>query len=139
MKILMLAPQPFLQERGSPIAVDRLLGLFSEHEIETRVITYHEGEAVRYPGITVDRIPAPPGVHQVPPGLSWKKIVCDLFLLVKTLRVACRREQGPRRALARTGCIVRLWLRAEQPVRQARQPRGSWQDEVQALCLCTTA
>jgi len=90
----MLAPQPFLQERGSPIAVDRLLGLLSEHGIETRVITYHEGEAVDYPGVTLDRIPAPPGVHQVPPGLSWKKIVCDLLLLGKALRAAGRKEHS---------------------------------------------
>lgn len=80
MKILLLAPHPFYQERGTPIAVDLVLRVLSEAGHEIHVVTLHEGEDRAYPGVTLHRIPSPPGVRNVPPGFSWKKVVCDTFL-----------------------------------------------------------
>ena len=88
MHILLLAPHPFFQERGTPIAVDLLLRVLSERGDQVDVLTYHEGEERAYPGATLHRIPSPPGVHNVPPGLSIKKLVCDAFLLTRAERLA---------------------------------------------------
>jgi glycosyltransferase involved in cell wall biosynthesis len=87
MRILLIAPQPFYQERGTPIAVDLLLRVLSERGDEVHVATFHEGTDVSYPGVTLHRIQPPPLAHGVPPGFSVKKLSCDaaLFFLVNRL------------------------------------------------------
>ena len=87
MRILLIAPQPFYQERGTPIAVDLLLRVLSERGDEVHVATFHEGANVSYPGVTLHRIAPPPLAHGVPPGFSAKKLICDtaLFFLVNQL------------------------------------------------------
>lgn len=92
MKILLLAPHPFYQERGTPIAVDLLLRILSERGDTVDVVTYHEGEDRSYKGITLYRTPRFSWIKNVPPGFSWKKIVCDMFLFIKALRLAARNE-----------------------------------------------
>ncbi len=87
MRILLIAPQPFYQERGTPIAVDLLLRVLSERGDEVHVATFHEGTDVTYLGVTLHRIQPPPLARGVPPGFSLKKIMCDaaLFFLVNRL------------------------------------------------------
>lgn len=93
MKVLVLAPQPFYQERGTTIAVDRLAVSLSARGDEVDVLTYHEGEDRSYPGVRIVRIPAPPfGVRNVMPGLSWKKLVCDVWMLPALVRLIRRKR-----------------------------------------------
>lgn len=88
MKILLLAPHPFYQERGTPIAVNLLLQTLSELGHTVDVLTYHEGTDVAYPGVTIHRIRRPPFARNVPPGPSLKKILCDLHMLPQALSLA---------------------------------------------------
>jgi glycosyltransferase involved in cell wall biosynthesis len=90
MKILLLAPHPFYQERGTPIAVDLLLRVLSERGDTVDVLTLHEGEDRSYRGVTIIRTPRVSWIRNVPPGLSWRKIACDIFLFFKALRMAAR-------------------------------------------------
>ncbi|MBI2441036.1 MAG: glycosyltransferase [Lentisphaerae bacterium] len=90
MKILLLAPHPFYQERGTPIAVDLLLTALSRRGDQVDVLTFHEGAERAYPGVTLWRICRLPGIRGIPPGFSLKKLLCDFFLLVKALRMAAR-------------------------------------------------
>lgn len=90
MKILLLAPHPFYRERGTPIAVNLLLRALSEQGHLVDVVTYHLGTDVAYPGITLHRIARVPGIRDVPPGFSIRKLICDLWLLVKAWRLAAR-------------------------------------------------
>ena len=83
MKILMLAPQPFYQERGTPIAVMLLLKSLSQRGDEVDLLTFHEGEPVTLAHVRVIRIPALPGMKNLKPGFSWKKVVCDIALAWK--------------------------------------------------------
>lgn len=92
MKILLLAPQSFYQDRGTPIAVDNLLRVFSERGEEVDVVTYHEGKDVEYDNLTIHRIPSPPFVRNVPAGFSLKKLICDLFLVWTVLRLVGRND-----------------------------------------------
>lgn len=86
MRILFLAPQPYYEERGTPIAVDLMLKALSERGDEVDLLTFHLGEDRYYPGVTVSRSrpPFPPG--SIAPGFSWRKAWCDLFLLRDALR-----------------------------------------------------
>jgi glycosyltransferase involved in cell wall biosynthesis len=83
MKILRNAPQPFYQERGTPIAVRLLIETLCAAGHGIHLLTYHEGEDVEIPGLKIFRIPKPPGIGKIPIGFSWKKVVCDLYLSVK--------------------------------------------------------
>lgn len=85
MKILIIAPHPFYQERGTPIAIDLLLQVLSRRGDRVDLLTFHEGESRSYPGVTIHRIPALPGLANIPPGFSLKKLVCDALLLPRLI------------------------------------------------------
>ena len=82
MKILLIAPQPFYQERGTPIAVRMLAETLCTAGHSIHLLTYHEGEDVEIPGLEIFRTPKPPWIGKIPIGFSWKKVVCDLYLSV---------------------------------------------------------
>jgi glycosyltransferase involved in cell wall biosynthesis len=88
MNILLLAPHPFYQERGTPIAVNLLLQALSHQGHKVDVLTYHEGTDVTHPGVTLHRIRRPIFAKNVPPGPSLKKILCDLVMLPAALKMA---------------------------------------------------
>jgi glycosyltransferase involved in cell wall biosynthesis len=90
MRILFLAPQPFFQSRGTPIAARSLLEFLAEQGHDVDVLTYFEGDDTAIPGVRVHRIPRIPGVRNVRPGFSWQKVVCDLVMLVMAVRMAWR-------------------------------------------------
>lgn len=90
MKILFLAPHPFYQDRGTPIAVNMVLRALSERGASVDVVTYHEGAEVSYPRVRIYRIPAIPGIRGIRPGFSWKKVVCDLLMCFKVFFLAVR-------------------------------------------------
>jgi glycosyltransferase involved in cell wall biosynthesis len=101
MKILILAPQPFYQERGTPIAVRLLLEVLAENYPEQNsspnihLVTYHEGTDVTIHGVRHTRIKALSFLRDIKPGISVKKVIADFFFLLKTLKVVwqARHEQ----------------------------------------------
>ena len=92
MNILLLAPQPFYTNRGTPIAVRFLCEGLSSLGHQLDVLTYHAGEDISLPGVTIHRIRKPPLIRQVPIGPSWKKLVCDFYLAVKMRRMLRRKQ-----------------------------------------------
>ncbi len=88
MRILLLAPHPFFQERGTPIAVRLLATELAGQGHAVEMLCYHEGREVAMPGVTVHRIQPPAWVRGVPPGPSWKKAVCDLYMWPASKRLA---------------------------------------------------
>jgi glycosyltransferase involved in cell wall biosynthesis len=89
-KILLLAPQPFFQARGTPIAVRTVLEFLSARGHLVDVLTFHEGSDVELPNCTIYRIPRIPGVHGIRPGFSLKKIVCDIAMFASCARMMRR-------------------------------------------------
>ena len=80
MRILVIAPQPFYQERGTPIATRLLIETLQSAGHSVDVLTYHVGDDPHLPGVRVFRAPAVPFVRDVPIGFSVRKILCDLML-----------------------------------------------------------
>jgi len=87
MKVMLLAPHPLYQDRGTPIAVDMLLRVLSENGIDTDVVTFPEGEDRVYAGIQVYRVSAPGKPRNVGPGFSLKKVYLDLFLFFRARKL----------------------------------------------------
>lgn len=87
MKVLLLAPHPFFQQRGTPIAERLLLEALAANGHETEVLTFHEGEDPGLPNCRIHRIPRLPFLHGIRPGFSAKKLLCDALMLAATLRL----------------------------------------------------
>jgi glycosyltransferase involved in cell wall biosynthesis len=106
MKVLLLAPQPFFEDRGTPIAVDLVLRVLSEKGHEVHVLTYHEGSDRSYPGITIHRIPRLPFIRNIRPGFSWKKVICDIFLSFQALYLLIAKRPHVVHALEETSLLA---------------------------------
>lgn len=91
MKILMLAPHPFYQARGTPIAADLVLRALSERGEHIDIVTFPEGSDKHYPNVTIHRTPALNifgGLCKgIRPGFSIKKVICDIFLLAQAIKL----------------------------------------------------
>jgi glycosyltransferase involved in cell wall biosynthesis len=89
-RILVLAPHPFFQARGTPLAVKTVLEFLSSRGHEIDLLTFHEGENITIPNCRIYRIARPVGIRNIRPGFSLKKVVCDLFMFAKCLRMVRR-------------------------------------------------
>ena len=90
MRILLLAPHPFYQARGTPIAVKTVLEFLSQRGDSVDVLTYAEGSDVQIHNCRVYRIPRVPGLQNIRPGFSAKKVLCDVLMIGSCLRLVRR-------------------------------------------------
>ena len=83
MKILMIAPEPFFEPRGTPFSEYFRIKSLSRlgHEIE--LVTYPIGEDKEIKGLKIFRCLKPPFISTVKTGPSGAKIFLDLFLFFK--------------------------------------------------------
>lgn len=87
MNVLMLAPHPFYQARGTPIAVDLVLRVLSSRGEVVDVVTFAEGEDIYYPNVKIYRTPPFKFTRNIRPGFSGKKLICDLFVFIKAIQL----------------------------------------------------
>ena len=87
MTILLIAPQPFFQDRGTPIAVKLMAEALGELGHIVHLLVYHEGEDVTIPNVTIHRNIALPGVVNIKPGASLKKFICDIFVFFRCIQL----------------------------------------------------
>lgn len=81
----MLAPQPFYEERGTPIAVKWVAENLAAAGHAVDLVVFPFGQDIELPGVRIIRCARPPGVKKVGIGFSPQKILCDVTL-VKTAR-----------------------------------------------------
>lgn len=91
MKILMIAPQPFFQPRGTPFSVLGRLKALSDLGHEVDLLTYHVGEDKSFPNIHIHRIPKLP-IKKVKVGPSLAKIPMDTVLFFKAFTMMRRNK-----------------------------------------------
>ncbi len=90
LSILLVAPQPFFQERGTPIAVRLLAETLAAKGYEVHLLVYHEGEDIEIPGVDLHRSARLSFIKDIRPGMSLKKIICDVFVLFKMMSLSRR-------------------------------------------------
>jgi glycosyltransferase involved in cell wall biosynthesis len=86
--ILVMAPQPFYIERGTPIAVGLLLHALCEAGHKVDLLTYPEGKDVEIDGLRIYRVRKVPFIKHVPIGLSWQKLVYDFLMIFRMFGLA---------------------------------------------------
>jgi len=83
LRVLLVAPQPFFAQRGTPINVRQMAQTLCEAGHEVHLATYPMGAPVAIPGLHVHRALAVPGVRDVPIGFSWRKLLLDGTLALR--------------------------------------------------------
>jgi glycosyltransferase involved in cell wall biosynthesis len=92
MRILMIAPEPFFEPRGTPFSEYHRIRALLELGHTVDLVTYPFGRDVSLPGLRVIRSAKPPFMTGIGIGPSWRKLPLDLLLFFTTLRQA-RREK----------------------------------------------
>jgi len=80
MKILMLAPEPFFQPRGTPISIYFRIRALSDLGHEVDLVTYHLGEEKSFKNLRIHRIPRLFFIKKIKVGPSFSKIPLDFLL-----------------------------------------------------------
>jgi glycosyltransferase involved in cell wall biosynthesis len=86
-RILVVAPQPFYEDRGTPIAVRQVLQALGELGRSVDLLTFPIGNDVDIPGLAILRSANPFGFRRVPIGLSLRKVILDVPLMWALHRV----------------------------------------------------
>ncbi len=79
-RVLVVSPQPFYQDRGTPIAVRYVATALGELGHPVDLLAFPVGEDVEMRGVRVLRSGNPLRLNGVPIGLSWPKIALDVSL-----------------------------------------------------------
>jgi len=90
MRILMIAPEPFFQPRGTPFSEYFRIKALSELGHHIDLATYPFGEDVKIPNLRILRSARPPGVKGVKVGPSWAKLPLDFLLFFKSFSLLWR-------------------------------------------------
>ena len=90
-KVLIVSPQPFYEDRGTPIAVGQLAAALCSLGFEVDLLAYPIGTPINLPRFRLLRGRRPFGIRSVRIGFSLKKVLLDLAML------------GRLRALLRSG------------------------------------
>jgi glycosyltransferase involved in cell wall biosynthesis len=90
MRILMIAPEPFFEPRGTPFSEYHRIRALADLGHTVDLVTYPFGRDVALPGMRLHRAWRPPFVHRVRIGPSWAKVPLDALLAIKALHVALK-------------------------------------------------
>jgi glycosyltransferase involved in cell wall biosynthesis len=79
-RVLVVAPEPFYEDRGTPIAIRHVLEALSHLDYDVDVLTLPVGQSPAIPGVRYLRVGNWLGVREVPIGFSLRKVWFDAFL-----------------------------------------------------------
>jgi glycosyltransferase involved in cell wall biosynthesis len=87
-RILMIAPEPFFEPRGTPFSEFHRIRALTQLGHEVDLVTYPFGADVTMPGLRIFRSLRPPFIRSVAVGPSAAKLPLDFFLAFTVLRRA---------------------------------------------------
>ncbi|HQZ40686.1 MAG TPA: glycosyltransferase [Vicinamibacterales bacterium] len=109
MRILMLAPEPFFEPRGTPFSEYHRLKALSELGHHVDLVTYPIGRDVAIPNLRIFRAWRPPLVSKVRIGPSFTKLVLDTLMLLTIARRVSRERYDAIHSHEEMG-LVGVWL-----------------------------
>lgn len=92
LRALVIAPQPFFSNRGTPLSVYYRTLVMAELGVNVDLVTYGEGQDVEITNLRIIRIPRFRWLGNVKVGPSYLKLFLDFFLTLKVIRqlLVCR-------------------------------------------------
>lgn len=88
MHILMIAPEPFFEPRGTPFSEYHRIRALTRLGHTVDLVTYPFGRDVDLPGLRIFRAGRPPGIRRVGIGPSWAKVPLNILLTFTAIRRA---------------------------------------------------
>jgi len=79
-RVLIVTPQPFYEDRGTPIAVQYVARALSELGATVDLLAFPVGQDVDIPNVNILRCANPLHLRKVPIGFSWRKLALDSSL-----------------------------------------------------------
>jgi glycosyltransferase involved in cell wall biosynthesis len=92
MNILMIAPQPFFEPRGTPISVYQRLKAVSKLGHNVDLVVYHLGKDLKIPGVNIIRTPKVSFVKEIKIGPSFIKPFLDILLFIKCVTLMRKKK-----------------------------------------------
>jgi glycosyltransferase involved in cell wall biosynthesis len=92
MHILMIAPEPFFEPRGTPFSEFHRIRALTTLGHTVDLVTYPFGRDVEMPGLRIFRCLRPPFIHHVKIGPSWAKAPLNTALALTAFRLALTRR-----------------------------------------------
>src|SRR5688572_27927776 len=92
MKILMIAPEPFFEPRGTPFSEFFRIKALTELGYQIDLATYPIGKDVDLPGLRIFRSLPVPFVKKVKVGPSWGKLFLDFFLFFTVIKLLLKNQ-----------------------------------------------
>lgn len=80
MKVLMIAPQPFFQPRGTPFSVLHRLKALSKLGYKIDLVTYHLGQNVEIDNVNIHRAQKIAWIKEIAIGPSKTKLILDAYV-----------------------------------------------------------
>jgi glycosyltransferase involved in cell wall biosynthesis len=114
MRILMIAPEPFFEPRGTPFSEFHRIRALTRLGHTVDLATYPFGRDVEIAGLETFRCVKPPLLSRVPIGPSWAKVPLDIALAFTAARLALTRRYDAVHSHEEGGLIgilVAKWLR----------------------------
>lgn len=90
MHILMIAPEPFFEPRGTPFSEFHRIRALTTLGHTVDLVTYPFGRDVELPGLRIFRCLRPPFMRRIGIGPSWSKVPLDVALTLTACRRAIR-------------------------------------------------
>jgi len=91
-RVLFIVPQPFYEDRGSPIAVLQVVRAMSELGIHVDIMAFASGESVDVENLRIFHCGKALRIKHVPIGFSFRKIFLD-FALILAVRSRLKAER----------------------------------------------
>ena len=108
-RVLMLAPEPFFEPRGTPFSEYHRIKALCELGYRVDLVTYPFGRDVRIPRLEIVRCPRPPFLRGVRIGPSAAKLLLDALLAVTAARLARARRYDAIHSHEEAG-LLGVWL-----------------------------
>ena len=110
-KILIIAPQPFYKDRGTPMNVRLMATVLGNAGYRVDLLVFPTGDDLEMKGVRVLRLPNFLRTQTIPIGFSWKKLVLDLPLAIYALFLALRNRYQVIHGIEEGGVIAAVLAR----------------------------
>jgi glycosyltransferase involved in cell wall biosynthesis len=111
-RVLVVSPQPFYEDRGTPIAVRQVVQALADLGCEVDLLCYPIGSSPAIEGVRYLRCANPLRFRSVPVGLSLRKLVLDASIVARLIRAVCSRRYDVIHAIEEGGFPAALAARA---------------------------
>lgn len=110
-RVLVVAPEPFYEDRGTPIALLHVLNSFGQHGCRIDLLTYPLGDSPDIRHVRYIRAANPFRIGHVRIGLSLRKLLLDASLFFKLCRTLKHHDYAFIHAVEESAFLVSFLIR----------------------------